>query len=59
MLAWGGAVELWRSARGRERAPSCGTRDACRRALRWSWLGLEDPPCPNAAFFARVHGPLR
>jgi len=41
------------------RCASCGTRDACRRALRWSWLGFEDPPCPNAAFFARVHRPFR
>ena len=88
MLAWGGAVEFWRLARGRERLPffgmlerrgftlvqaeeaagfrgladaasrcaSCGTLDACRRALRWGWLGFEAPTCPNAAFFARVRG---
>jgi len=90
MLAWGGAVELWRRVRGRQRVPffgmlarrgftlvqakevagfagvreaagrcaSCGTRGLCRRALRWSWLGFEAPPCPNAAFFARVGGSL-
>lgn len=88
VLAWGGAVELWRRARSRQRLPffgmlersgltlvqaeelagfegladaasrcaSCGMGQACRRALRWGWLGFESPTCPNAAFFARVRG---
>lgn len=38
------------------RCASCGARDACRRALRWGSLGFAAPPCPNAAFFARVSG---
>ena len=36
------------------RCASCGVRDACRRALRWGWLGFAAPPCPNASFFARL-----
>ena len=36
------------------RCASCGVRDPCLRALRWGWLGFAAPPCPNAAFFARV-----
>jgi hypothetical protein len=38
------------------RCASCGSRVACRRALRWSAVGFEAPPCPNAAFLARVRG---
>lgn len=38
------------------RCTSCSTRKACRRALRWGWLGYAAPPCPNAAFFSRFGG---
>ena len=38
------------------RCAACGVRDPCRRALRWGRLGFAAPPCPNAAFFARVAG---
>jgi hypothetical protein len=43
-------------AEAARRCASCGTRASCRRALRWSALGCEAPPCPNAAFFTRVRG---
>jgi hypothetical protein len=38
------------------RCASCSALSVCRRALRSTWLGLETPLCPNAAFFARVAG---
>lgn len=49
-------AELRALAEAASRCDSCDTRDACQRAMRWGLLGSEPPPCPNAAFFARVRG---
>lgn len=38
------------------RCASCDAAEGCRRALRWPWLGLAAPRCPNRTFFARVAG---
>ena len=35
------------------RCSSCAAAAACRRALRWPWLGFKASSCPNNAFFAR------
>lgn len=37
-----------------DRCFNCGDRRACRRSLRWGWLGARDPRCPNAELFAHA-----
>ncbi len=37
-----------------DRCFNCSDRRACRRSLRWGWLGARDPQCPNAALFEQV-----
>jgi hypothetical protein len=37
-----------------DRCFGCGEQRACRRALRWRWLGARCPRCPNAELFAHA-----
>jgi Family of unknown function (DUF6455) len=34
-----------------DRCFNCSDQRACRRSLRWGWLGARDPECPNADLF--------
>ncbi|MFL6567484.1 MAG: DUF6455 family protein [Burkholderiales bacterium] len=37
-----------------DRCFDCNDRRACRRSLRWAWLGAREPRCPNAELFAHA-----
>src|SRR3954466_14106323 len=37
-----------------DRCFNCSEQRACRRSLRWGWLGARDPRCPNAELFAHA-----
>jgi hypothetical protein len=37
-----------------DRCFNCSDQRACRRSLRWGWLGARDPRCPNDSLFAHA-----
>jgi hypothetical protein len=45
------AVGLEAFGKAAVRCASCPAKAACNRALRWRWLGLPFPSCPNNALF--------
>lgn len=45
------AVGLDALGRAAMRCRSCEARGACHRALRWGWLGVRFPSCPNRELF--------